>query len=381
MLATNRCPFCHEDVRVKETNWVSCRSCQARHHQACWAESGQCASCRDTCCLSLAPSLGPPRTTGPGPFPSGEAELPASPGRDPRVQGPPSPPRHSAVVQHNEEWVSRQIAARSAGRPASSVLLPGALEQTTRLLPRLAVAQAYWTAIAAEACQRYGEVNHAGLAQEATEATAALIECGSTIAYERLYSVKSSIQRVLAAPVLHGPQRDMLTAVVAVADSAMFARVPAENTWWDLLEGGSQPELLPESSPSPELDEWEALVRTLLRRSHTPLSLEDRQHVEQLAWVVATAMSSRATAVLAPGEAVPAIRLALMWRVLERLKWLGSDLRSCLHQERSRLSHALRTAVRTGSLGGYLAARTAARWRGPDEMPLVSSSGGPRLTS
>lgn len=43
----NRCPFCHEDVAVEDDHWVSCRSCQARHHADCWAEAGRCGACGD----------------------------------------------------------------------------------------------------------------------------------------------------------------------------------------------------------------------------------------------------------------------------------------------------------------------------------------------
>ena len=44
-VATNRCPFCHDDVAVEGNDWVSCRSCQARHHVACWDEGGCCSAC------------------------------------------------------------------------------------------------------------------------------------------------------------------------------------------------------------------------------------------------------------------------------------------------------------------------------------------------
>ena len=44
-VAVNRCPFCHDDVDIDQDDWVSCRSCQARHHAACWQESGCCSSC------------------------------------------------------------------------------------------------------------------------------------------------------------------------------------------------------------------------------------------------------------------------------------------------------------------------------------------------
>lgn len=44
-LARNRCPFCHEDVEVSASDWVSCGDCLARHHGACWNESPRCSSC------------------------------------------------------------------------------------------------------------------------------------------------------------------------------------------------------------------------------------------------------------------------------------------------------------------------------------------------
>ena len=44
-VAANRCPFCHEDVQLETSEWVACRSCQARHHRDCWSEAGACGSC------------------------------------------------------------------------------------------------------------------------------------------------------------------------------------------------------------------------------------------------------------------------------------------------------------------------------------------------
>lgn len=41
----NRCPWCHEAVRVDDQAWVSCRDCQARHHDGCWGEAGVCGAC------------------------------------------------------------------------------------------------------------------------------------------------------------------------------------------------------------------------------------------------------------------------------------------------------------------------------------------------
>lgn len=40
----NRCPFCHDDVRVEES--VACRDCLARHHEGCWDEGAGCSTCR-----------------------------------------------------------------------------------------------------------------------------------------------------------------------------------------------------------------------------------------------------------------------------------------------------------------------------------------------
>jgi hypothetical protein len=40
-----RCPFCHSDVRAEASDWCACKSCLARHHEACWKESKVCAAC------------------------------------------------------------------------------------------------------------------------------------------------------------------------------------------------------------------------------------------------------------------------------------------------------------------------------------------------
>jgi hypothetical protein len=40
-----RCPFCHADVDIAGADWVACKGCLARHHLACWGESGACATC------------------------------------------------------------------------------------------------------------------------------------------------------------------------------------------------------------------------------------------------------------------------------------------------------------------------------------------------
>ncbi len=42
----NRCPYCHDDVaQGGELESLVCDGCLARHHAACWAESGVCGSC------------------------------------------------------------------------------------------------------------------------------------------------------------------------------------------------------------------------------------------------------------------------------------------------------------------------------------------------
>jgi hypothetical protein len=41
-----RCPFCHTDVAPEASDWVTCKACLARHHDACWQESGACSTCR-----------------------------------------------------------------------------------------------------------------------------------------------------------------------------------------------------------------------------------------------------------------------------------------------------------------------------------------------
>jgi hypothetical protein len=44
LLRTWRCPFCHDGIAA-EADWLACRQCLARHHAACWRETGRCASC------------------------------------------------------------------------------------------------------------------------------------------------------------------------------------------------------------------------------------------------------------------------------------------------------------------------------------------------
>lgn len=51
-LSANRCPYCHTNVQISALDWVSCRSCQARHHHACWTELQHCGSCGEERFLS-----------------------------------------------------------------------------------------------------------------------------------------------------------------------------------------------------------------------------------------------------------------------------------------------------------------------------------------
>lgn len=48
-----RCPFCHAGCEP-EAEVVVCRACLSRHHAACWAEGGACASCQGREGLSSA---------------------------------------------------------------------------------------------------------------------------------------------------------------------------------------------------------------------------------------------------------------------------------------------------------------------------------------
>ncbi|MBI3724842.1 hypothetical protein HY251_12935 [bacterium] len=57
-----RCPYCHDSVSAEGDDWVACRACLARHHEKCWQESGQCATCREKAFLPgtrAAPSTRP----------------------------------------------------------------------------------------------------------------------------------------------------------------------------------------------------------------------------------------------------------------------------------------------------------------------------------
>jgi hypothetical protein len=49
-----RCPYCHEGIATDAPNWVSCRSCLARHHEDCWKERLACSSCGHNLCLGGA---------------------------------------------------------------------------------------------------------------------------------------------------------------------------------------------------------------------------------------------------------------------------------------------------------------------------------------
>lgn len=50
--ALSRCPFCHADAGVAASRGV-CANCLARHHDACWSESGRCAACAHQVRLEL----------------------------------------------------------------------------------------------------------------------------------------------------------------------------------------------------------------------------------------------------------------------------------------------------------------------------------------
>ncbi|MDF1662358.1 MAG: hypothetical protein P1V97_11340 [Planctomycetota bacterium] len=64
-LSANRCPYCHENVEISALDWVSCRSCQARHHKDCWSELGCCGSCKEERYLSDASETSRPQVTVP----------------------------------------------------------------------------------------------------------------------------------------------------------------------------------------------------------------------------------------------------------------------------------------------------------------------------
>jgi hypothetical protein len=59
-----RCPFCHSEVDRDRDDWVACEACLARHHEACWKESGSCAGCGEH--RSLGPGERGPEERGPG---------------------------------------------------------------------------------------------------------------------------------------------------------------------------------------------------------------------------------------------------------------------------------------------------------------------------
>jgi hypothetical protein len=43
---SGRCPYCHDAVDTAAG--VACAGCLARHHEECWDEHKQCASCAGT---------------------------------------------------------------------------------------------------------------------------------------------------------------------------------------------------------------------------------------------------------------------------------------------------------------------------------------------
>ena len=69
-----RCPFCHDGIDVGGEAWVACAGCLARHHDACWGESGACGSCGHRERLTrdgAAPAAAPPARLRP----AGQGEL------------------------------------------------------------------------------------------------------------------------------------------------------------------------------------------------------------------------------------------------------------------------------------------------------------------
>jgi hypothetical protein len=50
-----RCPFCHDALAPASDDWVACAGCLARHHPACWRESGACGTCGWQRSLAPAP--------------------------------------------------------------------------------------------------------------------------------------------------------------------------------------------------------------------------------------------------------------------------------------------------------------------------------------
>lgn len=40
-----RCPYCHSDIVPRDSEWVACWGCLARHHPDCWDETGKCSTC------------------------------------------------------------------------------------------------------------------------------------------------------------------------------------------------------------------------------------------------------------------------------------------------------------------------------------------------
>lgn len=39
------CPHCRREVAPEQEDWLACARCLARHHGACWGETGRCAAC------------------------------------------------------------------------------------------------------------------------------------------------------------------------------------------------------------------------------------------------------------------------------------------------------------------------------------------------
>lgn len=60
----NRCPYCHDDVRLEDDAWLACATCLARHHADCWADpggAGRCSGCGGDAALEPPPARRRPR--------------------------------------------------------------------------------------------------------------------------------------------------------------------------------------------------------------------------------------------------------------------------------------------------------------------------------
>lgn len=83
--SATRCPFCHEEIAVLGRDWVACRECLARHHEACWREGGSCATCASREVLvAAAPVAATPERTS-------MAELEAE------------------ILRHDRDWAAERV--------------------------------------------------------------------------------------------------------------------------------------------------------------------------------------------------------------------------------------------------------------------------------